>query len=426
MRPTRFNSYCHKVFKRENKREPKPTFPKLLIDFAKRGIISINNLLGIGAHQEGTKNSTTSQEDAAENHDAVVSKPTTGKDNRYLDNNVDMELDDGHSVDTRKRRRSLEDEEVCDPERVKLRKHDRLALLTAASSPSKVEVATLPIASPFVQRKKHILDLTKQDNQKDLPYFATPKTDAYAYSPTPEEARGMLAIESLVRGTYLDRARQIPTAYPSQLVDYDNYKYYPPYHTIIRPVAKDVKEAKQHKPVSQQAATPYNKESRKARVPQPRYNARPSSGYNADVSDHAREENNVLQHAPHARDHRWPASPLKQRSSVSEMQLKPSRVSRGAVTKRTSPSPPQKRRPILAGRYSALDTDDEEEEINKILKEREQITVNPVLTASRATTPPAPEKRRPTLPGRYSALDTDDEEEEINKILKERVQTTRV
>ncbi|KAG0256970.1 hypothetical protein DFQ27_005375, partial [Actinomortierella ambigua] len=402
MPPTRFKPYPDKAPKRETKEPEKQDdlspFPKFLIDFVKRGIDASKNLLGIGTAtpQEGTNNSTASQEDGGENQDAVASESATGEEKLYPDIDVDKELDAARSampVGTCKRRRSSADDllnqGVYDPERVNLRKDDRLALLTAASSlPSKVEVTTLPITSPFVQRKKHILDLTKQDDQMmDLPYFATPKTDAYAYSPTPEEARGMLAIESLVRGTYLDRARQIPTAYPNQIIDYDNYEFYPPYYTVIRPATKDVKDVKDalpHKAVTQEAPSPgraHNKESRKARAPQPRRNSRLSSGSDADESDHARGENDVLQRARHARAHRSPASPLKKRSSVSEMQLEPPRASRAAVTNRTTPSTPKKPRPTLPGRYSALDTDEEEEEIARILKEREQVTVRQLPSA---------------------------------------------
>ncbi|KAG0249288.1 hypothetical protein DFQ27_000240 [Actinomortierella ambigua] len=111
------------------------------------------------------------------------------------------------------------------------------------------------------------------------------------------------------------------------------------------------------------------------------------------------------------------------------MQRKPSRVSRGAVTKRATPPTPKKRRRTLPGRYSALDTDEEEQEIDRILKQREKSTIAPAPTASRAAlsgqvSPLTPEKRRRTLPGRYSALDTDEEEQEIERILKQREQST--
>ncbi|KAF9153586.1 hypothetical protein DFQ26_000530 [Actinomortierella ambigua] len=315
MRPACFKTQCNKVSQREppccnkvHKHEPKSTIPQILFNLIKRGFAITKSLLSIGAvtHEEDTDSSTTNQEDGADNHDAVASTFTTGKEKRCTDNDADKELDAGRSAmpaDTRKRRRSLVDGGVYDPERVKLRKHDRLALL--------------------LRPPPH--------NQK--------------------------------------------------------LKWYP------------------------------------------RRNSRLGSGYNADESDHAREENNILQRARHARAHRWPAAPLKKRSSVSEMQRKPSRVSRGAVTKRATPPTPKKRRRTLPGRYSALDTDEEEQEIDRILKQREKSTIAPAPTASRAAlsgqvSPSTPEKRRRTLPGRYSALDTDEEEQEIERILKQREQST--
>ncbi|KAG0247162.1 hypothetical protein DFQ27_002482, partial [Actinomortierella ambigua] len=114
--------------------------PKVLIDFVKRGIVAISrNLLSIGA--------ATSQEDGRKNHDAVASNPTASKEKRCSYNDEDKELDAGRSampVSTCKRPRSsvdyLLDEEVYNPDRVKLRKTDRLALLAAAfSTPPKVE-----------------------------------------------------------------------------------------------------------------------------------------------------------------------------------------------------------------------------------------------------------------------------------------------
>ncbi|KAF9164847.1 hypothetical protein DFQ26_000978 [Actinomortierella ambigua] len=103
MCPTRFKSHCDNAPKREpsycdkvHKHEPK----LLIIDFLKRGLAISKSLLGIGAAtpQEGTNNSTTSQEDGAENHDAVASKPTTGKEKLYPDIDVDKELNAGHSA----------------------------------------------------------------------------------------------------------------------------------------------------------------------------------------------------------------------------------------------------------------------------------------------------------------------------------------
>ncbi|KAG0247478.1 hypothetical protein DFQ27_001987, partial [Actinomortierella ambigua] len=135
-----------------------------------------------------------------------------------------------------------------------------------------------------------------------------------------------------------------------------------------------------HKPVTQEAANPgqaHNKESRKAHAPKPRHHARLSSGSDADESDHG-EENDVLRRARHARVHRSPAAP---RSSSSEMQLKHPRASRASFTDRATPSTPKKPRPTLSGRFSALDTDDEEEEIARILKEREKSTVRQVPSA---------------------------------------------
>ncbi|KAF9967372.1 hypothetical protein BGZ73_000570, partial [Actinomortierella ambigua] len=328
MPATRFKPYPAKAPKREPKPEAREddlsAFPKLLIDFLKRGVAASMNLFGIGATDtEDYKNGANSQ-DEGDDQDAMQdkedgsgsaapskSKSANGKEKLYPDIDVDKELDAARSAalpfSAPKRRRSsaegLLDEELFDPERISLRQDDRLALLDATSTPPKVQVTTLPITSPFVQRKEHILDLTNQDDvAMGSDEIATPKTGAYAYSPTPEEARGMLAIESLVRGSYLDRARQIPTAYPNQTIDYDNYKYFPPYYTVIRPASKDVKDTVPHRAAPQETPSPgkmHSKESRKSRAP-------------------------------------------------------------------------QKPRPTLPGRFSALDTDEEEEEIARILKEREQ------------------------------------------------------
>ncbi|KAG0250785.1 hypothetical protein DFQ27_009212 [Actinomortierella ambigua] len=94
----------------------KTSFPKTLIDFLKRGISIAGNLLGIGAatHQKGTDNSTATP------------------------------------VGTHKRARSSgEDNDVYHPERIKVRKTDRLALLAAAfSSPSTPAPAPAPALVP--------------------------------------------------------------------------------------------------------------------------------------------------------------------------------------------------------------------------------------------------------------------------------------
>ncbi|KAG0253620.1 hypothetical protein DFQ27_007298, partial [Actinomortierella ambigua] len=107
MRPTGIKTRCSNVPKRDThtcdkvqKHEPKSLFPEILIKFLKRGFAISRNLLSIGAAplQEGTKNSTTSQEDGAQSHGAVAYKPATGKETRHSENNVDMELDAGHSA----------------------------------------------------------------------------------------------------------------------------------------------------------------------------------------------------------------------------------------------------------------------------------------------------------------------------------------
>ncbi|KAG0248052.1 hypothetical protein DFQ27_001216, partial [Actinomortierella ambigua] len=215
-------------------------------DFLKQGFAISKNLLSIGAAtlQEGTNNSTTSQEDGAQNHDAVASKSATGKEKHHPDNNVNKELDAGRSampIGTRKRRRSsvndLLDEGVHHSERVKLRKHDRLAPLAAASSlSSKVEV----------------------------------------------------------------------------------------------PVAKD-EDAIPHKPATQEATS-------------------------------------------HGRAHNKSLGRLVLHSLDATHAL-----SRRALQLRTQqhPIPPKKPRPVLQGRYPALETDEEDEEIKRILKERQQSTVAP-------------------------------------------------